>query len=359
VRLQLQAAAKAAGVFAPHVSRRYGGLQLDMRDRAPIFEAAGYSLFGPLALNCAAPDEGNMHLLEHVATDEQKDRFLRPLASGETRSCFAMTEPAPGAGSDPTALATTADRTATGWILNGDKWFITGANGAGFAIVMARTSGVPGDAGGATMFLVDTSTPGFTVVRDIDSLDECMYGGHSAVSLDDVEIDADAVLGQVDRGFEYAQVRLGPARMTHCMRWLGAARRAADIAAERAATRKAFGGRLGDLGMAQQIIADNEIDIEASRALTLRACWELDTGAPSAQITSIAKTFVSEAVNRVVDRSLQVCGALGVSGDIVLSRLYREVRPFRIYDGPSETHRWAIARRVIRNIGSPLDATLS
>lgn len=348
LRRTLQEAARRAGVFAPHADTRFGGLGLDLRDRAPVFEAAGYSLFGPLALNCAAPDEGNMHLLERVASDAQQQRYLSPLVSGETRSCFAMTEPAPGAGSDPRALTTTARRTSAGWLLNGHKWFITGARGAAFAIVMARTSGEPGSPGGATMFLVDTDTPGLRHVRDLDCLDESMFGGHAELLLTDVEVGEDAVLGEVDRGFEHAQVRLGPARLTHCMRWLGTARRAADVAADRALTRQAFGARLGDLGMVQQHLADNEIDIEASRALVLRACWDLDTGAPAAQITSITKTFVAEAVNRVVDRSLQVCGALGISGDAPLARLYREVRPFRIYDGPSETHRWAIARRVLR-----------
>lgn len=349
-RRELQERARAYGVFAPHLPVEFGGLGFDMRDRAPIFEASGYSLFGPLGMNCAAPDEGNMHLLEQVGSARQREQFLRPLAAGEIRSCFAMTEPAPGAGSDPTALTTRAERTSAGWIINGHKWFITGAHGAGLAIVMARTSGEPGSRGGATMFLVDAATPGFVRKRDIDTLDVSMYGGHSELVFDNLEVGEDAVLGEVDKGFEYAQVRLGPARMTHCMRWLGTARRAADLAAERAATRKAFGGRLGDLGMVQQLIADNEIDIETSRAITLKACWELDTSAPSAQMTSIAKTYVAEAVNRVVDRSFQICGALGVSGDAPLSRLYREVRPFRIYDGPSETHRWAIARRAMRTI---------
>jgi len=348
LRIDLQGAARRAGVFAPHVSHEFGGLGLGMRDRAAVFEAAGYSLFGPLALNCAAPDEGNVHLLEQVATAAQKQMFLRPLANGEIRSCFAMTEPAPGAGSDPRALATTARRTSAGWVINGRKWFITGADGAAFAIVMARTSGEPGSRGGATMFLVPLDRPGLHIERNLDTLDVSMFGGHSELAFDNVEINDNAILGEVDRGFEYAQVRLGPARMTHCMRWLGAVRRAADIAVEQAARRKAFGATLGDLGMVQQLIADSEIDIEASRALTAKACEDLDSGAPSAQITSIAKTFVSEAVNRVADRSLQICGALGVSADIPLSRIFREVRPFRIYDGPSETHRWAIARRVLR-----------
>ncbi|WP_328346700.1 acyl-CoA dehydrogenase family protein [Streptomyces violaceus] len=348
LRRRLQEAARAAGVFAPHMGVEWGGLGLDLCGQAVVFEAAGYSLLGPLALNCAAPDEGNTHLLEAVATEEQKERYLRPLAAGEVRSCFAMTEPAPGAGSDPRALATTATRTGNGWRLDGRKWFISGADGAGFAICMARTSGVPGDAGGATMFLVDAGNPGMKVVRNIDTLDQGLFGGHSEVVFDRCEVGDSAVLGEVDQGFAYAQVRLGPARMTHCMRWLGVARRAQDIALERAVDRTAFGRPLAELGMVQQLLADSEIDIETGRAVLLRACWELDQGRSAAQHTSIAKTYVSEAVNRVVDRAVQVCGALGISGDAPLSRLYREVRPFRIYDGPSETHRWAIAKRAVR-----------
>jgi acyl-CoA dehydrogenase len=348
IRARLQQAAREAGVFAPHVSREYGGHGLDMRARAVVFEEAGYSLFGPLALNIAAPDEGNMHLLERIATPEQKEQYLRPLASGEVRSCFAMTEPAPGAGSDPAALATRARQVSGGWQIDGRKWFITGADGAAYAICMARTSGEPGDRGGATMFLVDADNPGMKVVRHIETLDESLFGGHCEVVFDNCVVAHDAVLGEVDQGFAGAQVRLGPARMTHCMRWAGIARRAQDIAVASAAARQAFGSRLAELGMVQQMIADNEIDIAASHGLILQACWELDQGRSAAQSTAIAKTFTSEAVWRVVDRSLQMCGALGVSGDVLLSRFLREVRPFRIYDGPSETHRWAIAKRVVR-----------
>lgn len=348
VRRELQDAARKAGVFAPHVSTGYGGHGLDMRGRAAVFEEAGYALLGPLALNIAAPDEGNMHLLEAVASGPQKERYLRPLAAGEIRSCFAMTEPAPGAGSDPSALATRAERVDGGWRINGRKWFITGGDGAAVTICMARTSGSPGDAGGATMFLVDADNPGMKTVRHIETLDQSLFGGHVELLFEDCEVPDDAVLGQVDAGFRNAQVRLGPARMTHCMRWLGIARHANDIAIRRANERELFGSRLGELGMVQQMIADNEIDIAASRGLILRACWELDQGRSAAQATSIGKTFCAEAVWRVVDRSLQICGALGVSGDVPLSRFLREVRPFRIYDGPSETHRWAIARRAIR-----------
>jgi acyl-CoA dehydrogenase len=347
VRTHLQMSARDAGVFAPHVSPEFGGHGLDMCGRAAVFEEAGYSLLGPLALNIAAPDEGNMHLLEAVATAEQKQRYLAPLAAGEIRSCFAMTEPAPGAGSDPDALTTRATRVTGGWRIDGRKWFITGADGAGFAICMARTAGEPGERGGATMFLVDADNPGMQVGRHIPTLDESLYGGHLEVDFEGCVVPDEAVLGGVDLGYRYAQVRLGPARMTHCMRWLGIARRAQDIAVARAAQRQVFGSRLADLGMAQQMIADNEIDVAAARGLILQACWELDQGRSGSQSVSIAKTFTAEAVWRVVDRSLQLCGALGVSGDILLGRFLREVRPFRIYDGPSETHRWSIARRVV------------
>jgi acyl-CoA dehydrogenase len=347
VRRELQRSARAAGVFAPHVGAELGGHGLDMRDRAFVFEEAGYSLLGPVALNVAAPDEGNMHLLEAIATAEQRERYLRPLAAGDVRSCFAMTEPAPGAGSDPAALRTRAVRVAGGWRIDGRKWFITGADGAAFAICMARTAGEPGDRGGATMFLVDAANPGMRILRHIETLDESLFGGHIEMEFDGCVVPDDAVLGEVDEGYRYAQVRLGPARMTHCMRWLGIARRAQDIAVGRAAERELFGARLGDLGMVQAMIADSEIDIAASRGLVRQACWELDRSEPAAQATAMAKTFTAEAVWRVVDRSVQICGSLGVSGDVPLGRFLREVRPFRIYDGPSETHRWAIARRVV------------
>jgi acyl-CoA dehydrogenase len=348
LRTRLQQDARDAGVFAPHVAPEYGGQGLDMRGRAVVFEEAGWSLFGPLALNIAAPDEGNMHLLEAVATAEQKERYLRPLAEGSVRSCFAMTEPAPGAGSDPAALSTTATRSPGGWRVNGRKWFITGADGAAYTICMARTSGSPGDRGGATMFLIDADTPGMTITRHIDTLDEGFFGGHCELDFDDVLVSEEAVLGAVDEGFDYAQVRLAPARLTHCMRWLGVARHAQDIAVTRAAERELFGSRLGDLGMVQAMVADSEIDLAASRLLIREACAELDQGRSAAQSSAIAKTFVAEAVGRVVDRSVQICGALGISGDTLLSRYLREVRPFRIYDGSSETHRWAIAKRRLR-----------
>ena len=342
LRAELQAAAKAAGVFAPQVPVELGGLGLDTRAMSVLFEEAGYSILGPQALNCAAPDEGNMHMLGAIASPEQRDRYLAPLAAGDARSCFAMTEPAPGAGSDPSMLATTAQRVDGGWSLNGRKWFITGADGAAFAICMAVAPE------GATMFLVDAANPGWRVERVIDAMDRSFPGGHCEVAFDDCRVADEAVLGEVGEGFRYAQVRLAPARLTHCMRWLGLARRALDIAIDRAREREAFGAKLAELGMVQERIAQSVIDLDASRLLILRCAWALDRGEPARHESSVAKAFVGEAVGRVVDRALQICGSLGVSGDIPLSRIYNEVRPFRIYDGPTETHHWAISRRAVR-----------
>ncbi|MEV5835442.1 acyl-CoA dehydrogenase family protein [Nocardia sp. NPDC052112] len=346
LRQRLVSSAKEFGVYGPHVPEEFGGHGLSLLQLAVVFEQAGRSLLGPLAIQAQAPDEGNINLLDKVANSEQRQRFLAPLAAGDVRSCIVMTEPN-GAGSDPNALTTTARRSDRGWVINGRKWFISGAHGAAFGIVLARSSGEWGDRGGATMFLVDMNTPGLEEVRVIDSLDEGYFGGHSELLFTDVEVSDDAVLGEVDLGLKYAQVRLGPARMTHCMRWLGIAQRSQEIAIERAIEREVFGAKLSELGMVQQLIADNEIDLEASRALLYRTCAELDSGATATRSTSITKTFVSEALGRVVDRSIQICGALGISYDTPLSRFYRELRPFRIYDGPSEVHRWAIARRAV------------
>lgn len=348
LRAELQEAARRAGIFAPQVAVELGGQGLDVRGSSVIFEEAGYSPLGPHALNCAAPDEGNMRMLELIATTQQKERYLRPLAEGRVRSCFAMSEPPPGAGSDPTMLQTTARKVDGGWVIDGEKKFISGAEGATFAICMARTSERIDRDEGATMFLVDAANPGFQVGRRIPTMDRIFAAGHSEVVFRECLVADAAVLGEPGLGYRYAQVRLAPARLTHCMRWLGLARRALDIALDRAAEREAFGGRLEELGMVQQLIADSVIDIEASRSLNRWAAWVLDSGAPGRHETSIAKVFVAEAVYRVVDRAIQICGGSGVSDDLPLARFLGEVRPFRIYDGPSETHRWAIARRSSR-----------
>jgi acyl-CoA dehydrogenase len=347
----LRERARTEGLFAPHVAKQHGGLGLDMRGQALVFEEAGKSLIGPLALNCSAPDEGNMHLLAVVGTPAQQERYLQPLAAGRVRSCFAMTEPAPGAGSDPALLNTRAERRADGrWAINGRKWFISGARGATFAICMALTGEALHGRQGATMFLVDADNPGFKLLREIPCMDDTFPGGHCELLFDECLVDESAVLGALGEGFRYAQVRLAPARLTHCMRWLGIAQRAIDIAAERALDRHSFGRTLSDHQAVQWMVADSAIDLHASRLMVWHAAWLIDNGGQARQETSIAKTFVSEAVGRVIDRAVQLCGAQGVSDDLPLARFYREVRAFRIYDGPSEVHRMTIARHILRGL---------
>jgi acyl-CoA dehydrogenase len=345
LRVELNALARAQGLLAPQVSIDLGGMGLSHLERAVVFEAAGYSPLGPIALHCAAPDEGNMHLLEAVASPEQKARWLGPLARGETRSIFCMTEPHPGAGSDPGLLATTADRDGNDYIIRGHKWLITGARGAAFAIVMAR---VLGDNGGPTMFLTDTSVPGIRIARTIDSLDRSFTGGHGDVVFADCRVPADQVLGEVGKGLKYAQVRLAPARLTHCMRWLGAASRAQEIAVAYARERQAFGKVLAEHEGIGFMLADNEIELHMCRLAIWQAAWLLDQGHNARHESSMAKVFCSEALYRIADRCVQVLGGLGLTADTIVEQVFREIRAFRIYDGPSEVHRWAIANKIVR-----------
>jgi acyl-CoA dehydrogenase len=343
LRAELIAKARAAGLLAPHVAREYGGLALSHIGRAIVFEEAGYSLLGPVALNVFAPDEGNMHLLDAVATPAQRERWLGPLASGAIRSCFCMTEPAPGAGSDPSMLTTTARRDGDHYVINGGKWFITGADGAAFAIVMAKL-----DDAGATMFVSDMNAPGITVERSMASLDSCFPGGHGVVRFDDLRVPADAVLGEPGKGFQYAQIRLSPARLTHCMRWLGAVRRAHDAAVDYARTREAFGRRIGDHEGVGFMLADNEMDMHVARLVIWHCAWVLDRGELALHESSRAKVIVSEAAWRVADRCVQTLGGQGVTGESVVARIFADLRAFRIYDGPSEVHRFSIARRILK-----------
>jgi acyl-CoA dehydrogenase len=343
LRRELTTKARAAGLLSPHVSHEYGGLALSHVGRAIAFEEAGYSPLGPLALNVFAPDEGNMHLLEAVATPEQKERWLRPLASAAIRSCFCMSEPPPGAGSDPSMLTTTARRDGDHFVINGGKWFITGADGAAFTIIMANAEGE-----GATMFLADMNTSGIVVERSMGSLDSCFPGGHGVVRFEDVRVAAADILGEVGKGFQYAQVRLSPARLTHCMRWLGAARRAHDIATDYARRRHAFGKAIGEHEGVGFMLADNEMDLHAARLVTLHCAWVLDQGKLARHESSRAKVIVSEATWRVVDRCVQVLGGQGVTDETIVARIFADLRAFRIYDGPSEVHRWSIAKRILK-----------
>ena len=355
LRVQLQSEARKHKIWAPQLPSELGGGGFAFDEVAVLLEEAGTSLLGPLALNCAAPDEGNLHLLQRVATAQQRDKYLIPLANGEVRSCFAMTEPLPGAGSDPAALKTKAVRSKEGWLINGLKHLITGAEGASFSIVMA-VGGNP-DGSGATMFLVETTEKGFLIEGHTRTIDRTTVGGHCTVRLDNIHVGDDQVLGEPGKGFRYAQVRLSPARLTHCMRWLGAARRAHEIATVRACRRDLFGSKLSDLGMAQQMIADNEIDLHAARALLWHTSWIVAQGTRDNEASSRAKVFISEAVGRIVDRSVQLCGGLGTSEELVVGRIYADSRAFRIYDGASETHRMAIARKVTRRLGADSGST--
>ncbi len=343
----LRAKARQARLFAPQLPTEYGGLGLGTMAMCLIFEEAGHCPLGPLALHCAAPDEGNMHLLLHAATPEQRKKYLEPLARGEIRSCFAMTEPAPGAGSDPTMLQTRAERRGDQWVLNGRKWFTSGAQGAAFAIVAAVTDPAVPAKHGTTLFLVDAGTPGYEIVRPIPTMSAGGPGGHCEVTLTDCAVPGSQILGGLGNGFKLMQLRLGPARLTHCMRWLGAAVRSQETATEYASQRTAFGKKLAEHQAMQWMLADSVIDIHASRLMVLEAAWKLEQGSEARQETSMCKVFVAEAVSRVIDRAIQICGAKGISRDLILERFYRDVRAFRIYDGPSEVHRMVIARRII------------
>ena len=348
LRRELVELSRTAGLLSPHGPKEFGGLGLDHCGMAVVFEAAGWSTLGPLALNIQAPDEGNVNLLNVVATHEQKARWLAPLVRGEIRSVFSMTETVTdGAGSDPSLLQTTAQQVPDGFVINGRKWMITGVPEASINIVMARTLDVRGADLGATMFLVDMNAPGFRVHRMLDTIDTNSPGGHAEVSFRDVHVTWDRVLGQIGEGFRNAQVRLGPARLTHCMRWLGAARRCHAIAAEYAGRRHSFGRTIGEHQGVGFMLADNEIEMHLARLTIWHAAWLLDHADHARDETSMAKIFCSEALGRVVDRSLQILGSIGITRDTVVERIYRDIRPFRIYDGPSEVHRQALARRII------------
>ena len=342
LRAELVERARKAGLLTPHASVEMGGLGLSHIAKAAVFEESGYSWLGPTAMNIHAPDEGNIHLMEEVASPAQKERWLRPQVQGRTRSCFAMTEPAPGAGADPNQLATLATRDGKGYRINGRKWFITGADGAAYAIVMARM-----EDGSATMFLTDMDRPGITLERNMDTMDRCFTGGHGVLRFDDLHVPDEDILGEPGKGFRYAQVRLAPARLTHCMRWLGQARRAHDIAVDYAMRRQAFGQPLAEHEGVGFMLADNDMDLHTARLHIWHTAWLLDQGGRGNFESSRAKVVCSEAEWRVVDRCVQILGGQGVTGDKAVMRIFCDMRAFRIYDGPSEVHRWSMARKIV------------
>ena len=344
LRKELIGLARKAGLLTPHASIEMGGLGLSHIEKAIVFEEAGYSSLGPTAMNIHAPDEGNIHLLEEIASPEQKERWLRPLVAGKIRSCFAMTEPAPGAGSDPSMLMTTTTKDGDDYLINGQKWFITGADGADVVIIMAR-----GEDGSATMFLSDMNVPGIELVRNMDAMDSCFVGGHGVLQFKNLRVSSKQILGELGKGFKNAQVRLAPARLTHCMRWLGQAKRAQDIAIVYVKKREAFGKILGEHEGVGFMLADNDMDLQTSRLNIWHTAWLLDQGQRCNFESSRAKVICSEAEWRVVDRCVQILGGQGVTGETALMKIFKDMRGFRIYDGPSEVHRWSMARKMIAN----------
>ena len=340
---EMRVKAREAGLLAPQAPIEWGGYGLDHRETATVLRAAGYSLLGPLAMNCAAPDEGNIHLLDRVATPAQKERFLQPLAAGTIRSSFFMTEPDGGAGSDPDMMRTEATRDGDHWVVNGRKWFISGVDGANMGIIMARTGQH------ATMFLTPLPTPGLTIERVMHTADGLMPGGHGVVKLDGVRIHESLVLGEVNEGFRYAQVRLAPARLTHCMRWWGAARRAQDIATAYATRRVAFGKPLIDHEGVGFMLARNEVELRQAELMIDFVAWTLDQGSRASTDSSMAKYSVSESLFQIVDRCVQVLGGQGIVDETQVSMIWREIRGFRVYDGPSEVHLYSLARRLKRH----------
>ena len=341
LRDELISRARAAGLLTPHASTELGGLGLTHVEKAVVFEESGYSWLGPTAMNIHAPDEGNIHLMEEVATPAQKERWLRPQVEGKIRSCFCMTEPSPGAGADPSMLNTLAVKDGDHYVINGRKWLITGAEGSSYAIIMARM-----EDGSATMFLSDMDRPEIKLVRNLDAMDRCFSGGHGVVEFHNLRIPATDVLGEIGKGFRYAQVRLAPARLTHCMRWLGQARRAHEVALDYVRKREAFGKPLVEHEGVGFMIADNDMDLMTARLHILHTAWLLDKGERGAFESSRAKVVCSEAEWRVVDRSVQIMGGMGVTGETPVMRIFTDMRAFRIYDGPSEVHRWSMAKKI-------------
>ena len=348
LRTEMVGLAREAGLLSFQTQRRFGGWEPSHREQAVLFEAAGWSTLGPVALNCAAPDEANMYILSRIANPEQTEKFLVPVIEGRQRSVFAMTEPG-GAGSDPGQLQTEAVFDGSEYVINGRKWLITGANGAKTWIIMARVAANPHGADGPTLFLCEGSTPGIELERVMNTMDRNYVEGHGVVRFENVRLPASAVLGEVGEALRYAQMRLTPARLTHAMRWLGAGMRAQSIAVEHARTRTAFGKSLGEHQGVGFMLADNEIALQQCRLAIWWACWTLDTGAKGRHESSMVKAFVSEELFKVADRCVQILGGMGISDETPVGMIFSDMRAFRLYDGPTEVHKYAISRQVLRS----------
>lgn len=336
--------AKTLGIWAPQAPIERGGLGLSTVERAVFYEEANRSLFGPVALNCAAPDDGNISVLVKIGTPEQQDRWLQPIIDGSVRSAFAMTEPAPGGGSDPSMIQTTATRSGDMYRVTGRKWFITGAAEAKHFILLARTS--DDSRSGLTAFLFDADQSGWRIERRIDIMGPEEHGGHCEISFDGLEIPAENILLGEGRGMKVTQTRLGPARLTHCMRWLGLAKRCVEIAREYADIREGFGVRLADRESVQLMLGGLAAEIETSRLLTMKAAWEIDRGGFARKEVSMAKIHVANLLHKAADTAIQINGARGYSKDTILEWIYRYARQARLVDGADEVHKMVLNREL-------------
>lgn len=339
---RLRAEAKKAELWAPQMPRARGGQGLPVVGMAVCYEEMAHSIFGPLAFNAAAPDDGNMLLLERVATAAQKARWLQPIVDGEVRSAFVMTEPMPGAGSDPSAMRTRAEKRGDRWVVNGHKWFITGAGVAQHFILIARTS--DDQRKGLSAFLFDRDQPGWEIVRRVPIMGPEEHGGHCELRFEGLEIPDENRLLNVGDGLKVTQIRLGTARLTHCMRWLGMAKRALEIAKGYVAERVSFGARLAEHEGVQWLMAESAMAVEIGRLLVMKAAWNLDQGDFARKEVSMAKIHVADTLHKAVDTALQLCGARGYSTDTPLEWMYRYARQARLVDGASEVHKMVLAR---------------
>jgi acyl-CoA dehydrogenase len=345
--MEMRQAAREAGVLTPHI--RADGSHLSQRETAVVLTRSGLSPLGPEACNTAAPDEGNMYLIGKVGTEQQKTQFLAKLVAGRARSAFFMTEPAAegGAGSDPSMMQTRARLDGNHWVIDGRKAFITGFDGAEVGIVMANTGTKEKMA--ATMFLVDLPHPAIRLERVLDTIDSSMPGGHSVLTIEGLRVSSDQILGEVHEGFKYAQIRLSPARLSHCMRWTGACIRAQEIATAYVCKRHAFGKLLIDHEGVGFQLADNLIDLKQAELMIGWCAGVLDSGSLGTAESSMTKVAVSDALFRVADRCVQVMGGTGVTQDTIVEQVFREIRAFRIYDGPTEVHKWSLAKKIKRD----------
>jgi len=343
--IKMRKAAIERGLWLPHMPKEWGGMGLRHMELALVSAEAARTRFGPFAINCQAPDEGNMHTLLHWGTDEQKQRYLKPLCEGRIRSCFAMTEPEV-AGSDPTLIQTRAVLEGDEWVINGHKWYISGARGAKFAILIARTEDNPPIPQAAnTAFLVDIPSDGWNDVREIAS----MHGGtgHSEIVIENLRVPRSQMLGGRGQGHKLGQYRLGPARLAHCMRWLGQAEMALEMMVDRATKRFAHGSLLSEKQAIQWMIADSTMELYQAKLMVLHAAYRIDGGLDFRSEVSMAKHFVANARNRIIDRAIQVHGALGYSHDTPLAHMAQQARWARFADGPDEVHQMRIAERAI------------